>query len=187
MKIGVISIIMVMLIASYVNISYAPESLRFMVHVNVSCEEKDVKASIESYIKRELRSLQDVAFVSADAENYPHLFLLNFIAVTGTYKATGQKTGNIAVAYQFLEKISSNRIKNNYISKETWKSLEGIRNLIHLYHTSGVVTDDTEDLPDICKQLIVNFDTNVLEPVRIAVQVGRELGRKFIHENPSPQ
>ena len=153
-----------MFIVGFIPNAYAPDKLKFHVHLDVTCEHKDTKAFIESHIKREIRSLQDVRFVSESAENYNNIFDLWIVAIEPTYKS-GSKVGNIILAYGWREKFSNSYIRKS-ISEESWKVLEPIRSLIYINPRSVLLTDDTEDLDKMCKTLVVTFDTEALERIR---------------------
>ena len=170
-----------MFIVGFIPNAYAPDKLKFHVHLDVTCEHKDTKAFIESHIKREIRSLQDVRFVSESAENYNNIFDLWIVAIEPTYKSgskvehkggqynsglwLAREVGNIILAYGWREKFSNSYIRKS-ISEESWKVLEPIRSLIYINPRSVLLTDDTEDLDKMCKTLVVTFDTEALERIR---------------------
>lgn len=166
LKFRLFTIISVILFTGFVNISYAPEPLKFAVHVSVTCDDPSVKATIESHIKRELRSLQDVLLVSPLAENYTYIYDISVVALKGTYRVSGRETGGIAVGYQFNRRFNCSYVKNHLMSKESWNAIGELRHNMSLFTNHGVITDDTRDLPVACKRLIVSFDTVELEPIR---------------------
>ena len=65
------------------------EQKRFKVSVSVSCSDETLKAEMESYIKRELRVLGDVALHEAGE------YLLTVNVLEGRYKPSGTKTGYV--------------------------------------------------------------------------------------------
>ena len=68
----------------FVGNAYAPDVVDFHVYVDVNCEDEDTKVSIESYIKRELRSLQDVKILvepETEPEHGKHLFYIFVLAI----------------------------------------------------------------------------------------------------------
>ena len=73
----------------------------FKVWVSVSCDDENTKAFIESHVKRELRSLQDVDLVKAGDGIYE----LIIAAAEPTYEATGRKTGDIGLAWISLKAV----------------------------------------------------------------------------------
>ena len=80
----------------------APEKQKpkFQVEVSVGCKDENTKAFIESHIKRELRSLQDVEIT--DVGKYE----LSIATIEGTFKTSGRKTGDIALGWQFQRRYS---------------------------------------------------------------------------------
>ena len=107
----------------------------------MACEDENTKSLIQSQIKREVRSLGDVIIVSFDDARY----ILTIIAVEPTYKATGRKTGSIAITSMLLRKTPSEDYYYPYLM---------------LY------TDDRKELEGLCKSIVADIDTSTLEPIR---------------------
>lgn len=122
---------------------------KYKVSVGVSVDDENTKTFIESHIKRELRSLQDVAIVGFEDARYK----IDIVAVELTYKATGRKSGAIAIGYNFLIK--------HYLTDNAY--YEPIL---------GVQTSSTDELDTMCKSIITTFNIYILEPAR-------EVDRKF--------
>lgn len=147
---------------------------KFEVELSVTCDDDNTKAFIESHIKRELRSLQDVEIV--DTGKYK----LSIVAVAPTYKSSGQKTGSIAVSYTFLKQFYPTSVFKKLLDthQKGTKAYDEMRDLLYsydivseffsLYHYPhhGIRTGDTDDLDSICKNIVVRFDTQILEPDR---------------------
>ena len=123
--------------------SFAQKSSKFKVHVGVSSEDEHTKSLIQSWIKRDLRSLGDVVIVGFDDSQW----VLAIVAVETTYQATGRKSGGIAIGSMFLRKA-------------------GISNGLYYYPDLLVSTDDTKDLEQLCKGIVADLDTRRLEPIR---------------------
>lgn len=148
---------------------------KFPVYVDITCKDINTKATIQSYIKRELRSLGDVEIV-VDKEK--GLRVLHIVALEGEYEVSGRKTGGMAVAYMFLQKrgLSIFEMLVSDISDEKMK--KSIRDFVELYERHGnymepqlgVMTDDTKDVEGLCKSIVINFDTKQLEPAREILQ-----------------
>ena len=120
------------------------QSHKFRIHVTVSCtRDKHTESLIQSWIKREFRSLSDVSIVSFDDASY----ILSVTAVEPTYRATGRKTGGIAVGTMFIQRSFT------------------APGLYYLPYTF-VHSDNTKDLEGLCKSIVANIDTDNLEPVR---------------------
>lgn len=151
----------------FVGNAYAPDVVDFHVYVDVNCEDEDTKVSIESYIKRELRSLQDVKILvepETEPEDGKHLFYIFVLAIEHK-KETG-KTGGISFSYLFLEKFSLSAFKD-IISKDSWKMLSIFASM-NLFSESrnGLQIGNTENIDKLCKSLVVIFYTEIHESRR---------------------
>lgn len=123
---------------------------RFKVFVNVAVADVDTKAFISSHIKRELRSLQDVEIVNwVDAS-----YFLRLVAYEPAYTANERKTGKVAVAYQYYKRFQD--VELGFFQRAFHEPIV------------GVSAGETEDLDEICKKIVVWFDTRMLEPNRKA-------------------
>ena len=151
----------------FVGNAYAPDVVDFHVYVDVNCEDEDTKVSIESYIKRELRSLQDVKILvepETEPEDGKHLFYIFVLAIE--HKKEMGKTGGISFSYLFLEKFSLSAFKD-IISEDSWKMLSIFASM-NLFSESrnGLQIGNTENIDKLCKSLVVIFDTEILESRR---------------------
>lgn len=144
---------------------------KFRVKVSVTCEDDNTKSLIESYIKRELRSLQDVEIIDTK-----HGFVIDIVAIEMEYEVSGNKTGYMAYAYRFSRSASLDDLPviTNYFSENREKIPVEVRaNLVNLYRLSEhygmwIRFFKTKDLKSECEQLVANFDTGILEPDRIS-------------------
>ena len=123
--------------------THAQAPHKFKVHVSVSCADENTKSLIQSYIKRELRSLGDVLIIGRDDAQY----ILTILVLELTYKATGKKTGNIAMSSTFLTKA---------------RRSAGL----FYYPCIGLNKGSTRDLDRICQEYVADLDTSELEPIR---------------------
>ena len=114
---------------------------KFKIYVSVSYDDEHIKSLIQSYIKREIRSLGDVLVVGRDDAQY----FLSIVAIERTYRETGRKSGAIAFAYMFTKKTPA----GDYYFPELW-----------------VAINDITDLEKSCKSIVVGIDTSTLEPIR---------------------
>ena len=151
---------------------FAPEKQKpkFRVEVSVTCNDENMKAFIESHIKRELRSLQDVEIVAILGK-----YQLAIVATEFTYKTSGRKSGEIALASQFLRHYNPAlqifRLSRAYPlgSKEYTALLEASDKIQHWTYDKAELLLSVgmrESLDERCKGIVVNFDTNMLEPDR---------------------
>lgn len=138
---------------------------KFRVEVSVGCDDENTKAFIESHIKRELRSLQDVEITGiAIMGDYK----LHIVAIE--LKSLGRKTGDVAVSYLFTKTFDPSPIgdKIKKWTKDNQEAQLEIVDLMWLHEDPmhGLRVGMTDDLDKICKQIIVDFDTEMLEPAR---------------------
>lgn len=143
------------------NILPAPKT-NFKVWVHVTCDDENTKTFIESHIKRELRSLQDVDIVKVG----DHIYELHVVSSERVYKATGQKSGEIGLGWVFLKRFDNKPLTAKY---PTAVDRFGVQEMTQwLYHPPrmGIFAFDTTDLDEICKRIVVKFDTQMLEPNR---------------------
>ena len=144
--------------------------IRYKVYVSVTCpEDANTKASIESYVKRELRGLHDVDIMTEREE--AQYFLT--IAAVKTNNVSGHHTG-YAFSFCFYARAS------NFLTVSFLESTLGIdipkdkEAIIELfggadkYHPPalGVKTGGTNALKELSEDVVVTFDTDVLEPER---------------------
>lgn len=138
---------------------------KFAVELLITCDDENTKAFIESHIKRELRSLHDVKLTN--------------IAILGDYrlsitaielKSSGRKKGSIAVAYLFMRTFDFSPIWNRLEKQlENDKEMQFLTdNLMWLYEDPihFLRVGMTDNLDSICKDIVVDFDTEMLEPDR---------------------
>ena len=147
------------------------DTAKFSVEVDVSIDDETTKSLIESYLKRELRSLQDVEI--ADTGNR---FIIEIVAIEMKYKVSGNKTGWMAWAYRFSRPAHGDNFPDirDYFGEE--KNLEKIPFKARMdffkfftlskHYAMGIHYFETTDLKSECEALIAKFDTWVLEPGR---------------------
>ena len=137
---------------------------KFKVLVSVSCKDSITKDSIKSYINRELRSLGDVQLVSYLFPDDAH-FQIALTVIEPTWKNTGAKTGGIAIASMFLEKFDV-----KVLSAVSQKSLNDLKMPLYFHPRLVVDTGASVDTEKICKSIVIDFDVNVLEPIRKLIE-----------------
>lgn len=159
-------------IVGFINNAYAPNvPNKFNVRIDLIGEDGSTKNLIESYIKRELRSLQDVNIIP---DNIYATYILELVFVEPTYEASGRKKGDIAISYVFKEKFSAYKELIPFLIKECPKLEDASKKLeiglktfnLDIIHNHGVIADDTEDVTKLCKDIVASFDVKVLEKQR---------------------
>lgn len=138
----------------------------FEVTVDVTCDEEDIKTSLESYITGELNCLDDVEVVDhvsvAEADYKIHFMGLPIEYEDGTY--------DIVYSVMFLREF-------RYLEKlKPWMTDDEIAdfmNSLHLDETDlycdpilggGIFNKD--ELQEKCKELVTAFDAQMLGPAR---------------------
>ena len=142
-NICLLSILGMLLIFTFTGKPSDAQSHKFRIHVGVTSEDEHTKSLIQSWIKREFRSLSDVSIVSFDDASH----ILSVVAVESTLEASGRKTGDIAIGYMFYMR-------------------SGAHSDLYYRPDLGVHTDDTTDLEGLCKSIVATMDTRNLEPIR---------------------
>ena len=145
--------------------AYAPDTPdKFKVYVDISSEQENTKILIESHIKRELRSLQDVNIIPSD------MLQLNWYRIS--LIVVERKTGDIAISYLFMKEFEPFTELMPYLTKECPKLKDkwfeiGVKtvNLNHVF-LHGATIGETKDIPEFCKTIVSNFDIKVLERQR---------------------
>ena len=137
---------------------------KFRVHVSVTCDDESLKNSVESHIKRELRSLGDVIIDIVGLDTYK----IHVVLVEPTYKNTGTKTGNVSIAVLFLRRFDSRPLLNKYV-KAGFKG-DAAFETISLYHFKPeglrVAYWTRNNIKQYCQELVANFDIQMLEKAR---------------------
>lgn len=172
--------IFVFLIVGFIGNAHAPEVEKFKIYVSVTCKDKNTKSLLESYIKRELRSLQDVIIMKF-IENIQGDSATHGLKVTAAEPinaATGNKSGDIIISVVFLEYIYPYEILKRHLPEKKWQEMmaehvlspvTGKRTLDTLYSNyilNQIQYDVTKNSQQICKEIVALFDTDVLEKVR---------------------
>ena len=149
---------------------------KLSVEVQVTSSDENTKAHIESYLKRELRSLQDVEIVDTG-----NRFRIVIVALEPKYKVSGNKTGDMIYAYRFADTTHINDYPHiwDYFRENSGKIPPEVHNdlgrlfavsdllaLSERIYTMRIVYFDTNDLKRNCEELVAEFDTKVLEPER---------------------
>ena len=148
---------------------YAPDVQKIPVYVDVSTgvsfnneHVKPLAIRIESYIKRELRALQDVDITNK--ENGKYIIAIMVVKRAGT--------GDVAIGsmllYKFLP-INRNMLRkeslwvfDDIISKEKFRT--------YTYPRFEVTLCPISKIEEYCKQLIAEIDVNFLELQRKTVK-----------------
>ena len=134
---------------------------KFKVAVDVTVDNEDrhkiSKAAIESYIKRELRSLKDVRVV---ANEYPGTWKYEIsLQMMPAKRKDGTDTASVIYSYMYHEKVDLDHFKDH------WRPFhKKFPAFCYPRGALGIHPDD--ELDKLCKEIVAEFDTKYLEPVR---------------------
>lgn len=139
----------------------------FTFNVEVSCMiNQTLKNEIESYIKRELRALGDVKIVSKNDYSQYHLRL----------EVLYLNIETVAISYVLTESIFRMAFLRPYLSKKQITDIQHkIADTEGMFRHNDIVFIDSklisyypswQKLPDICKKIVIDYDVNLLEPIR---------------------
>ena len=133
----------------------------FQVYVGVTSD--DQKVFIESYVKRELRSLHDVEIASSDKAT----FFLDIVAQEHI-RANGLKDGNTSIAYCHYQRAPASKFMRSSSSafEAMWEDQDKFFSFTppELY----VMVWNTDNLAEACKRIVAALDQEALEPKREA-------------------
>lgn len=161
-------------------------SNKFAVDVYVDCDDNITKSSIESYIKRELRNLKDVVVYTQSSRGYPDYGLTLIVMEPMTTR--GLKTGYTIISAVYVNFVYFDDIiaykdlvrdGSNLLTTEEYaflmgrftpieKILNGMPPFLYADFINNVLhyEPDPTNVSHACKQIVANFDTQVLEKAR---------------------
>lgn len=152
---------------------------RFQVYVHITAEDESLKSLMESYIKRELRSLQDVDVVYTRDE-MPYEIA---IVAMELKKASGHKSGGVAFAVNILYPFDNRAIERYVRSKEVWDTFVNLPTSGLYHHPDlSVHVGARANLKGLCQTLVAMFDADHLEPSRKWGKVGKKAAEEFIKQ-----
>ena len=136
------------------------ETYRFKVQVSVTCEDKNMKTLVESFIKRELRDLQDVDIVSLKPDRQ-----LTILLTEPTFKGTATKMGHVIAAVNYLRLF----YLEDMIPDFPKYPLKTIPSSCEYPPELSIYTGNRNNLRDLCQIIVANFDTQILEKQRLSM------------------
>lgn len=155
-----ILLVLLLMIGAPVTLS---QKVMFRVAVEITAKDDNVKSLIESYIKRELRSLGDVEVVKKD----PHL-RIEMVCIKHKSK-DGDHLG-YAFATAFTRKHSTEEWLKTDISEGLKALLTPVYVLENLYLKVG----GRESIKSSCQEIVADLDTEHIERLRSLVRSNME-------------
>lgn len=130
------------------------------VKLDVSAEPKSFHDEIESYLARELRSLGDVSVVDEKEE-----YRIEVVAIQEQFRSGRSASVAISVVVNRPWNWSMFEGFLSGVSEQNKKFLEGFQDLaLQLYH--HLYSGNMDDVPDICRKIVVELDARSFEPGR---------------------
>ena len=152
---------------------------RFQVYVHITAEDASLKSLIESYIKRELRSLQDVDVVYTRDE-MPYEIA---VVAMELKKVSGHKSGGVAFAVNILYPFDNRAIEWYVRFKQVWDTFVNPLTLgLYRHPDLSVQVGDRANLEGLCQTLVATFDANHLESGRKGRKSGKKAAEEFIRQ-----
>ena len=141
-------------------IGQAADKPRFKVSVNVACDNKNTESFIESHIKRELRSLRDVNVVEFDLKTND----FNIRIAAGKDRIFG--TESIYMLTSFYNFFGDDDVRTIMNFRDPQALKFALNATLGLRIDTYPLFDKVDNLDKVCKQIIVSFDTEKLDPLR---------------------
>lgn len=121
--------------------------------------EKRLNNLISSYTKRELRSLGDVEIVDPLTLQVRTLqYAITIMAME--VKIDGSKTGLVAIAHRLSERVPPSRFNDRW--REYYTKFPAFK-----LSQVSVSTIGRARIDEVCKEIVADFDTELLEPERL--------------------
>jgi hypothetical protein len=131
---------------------------RVSLQVSVSAEE-NIKGISNSYLSRELRSLQDVELVDRNPE-----WVLSVIIMDLTTKRE-TKVGFV-ISVMIMRKFPNDYLMSRLTKSEDKEYFKDITSDLYFSPDHRMNTGALADLRDMCSEIVAYFDTKHLEPTR---------------------
>ena len=140
------------------------ETEKFHFVIQVSCQHETTKNEIESYVKRELRKLGDVEI----NKNYAYTHGLDIHAQNFTTKTK-------AISFVLVEYFDAIQPLKPYLSENQLLEIRlqmaaagnpNVTSAAYVESRLRIHNPQWQELSDICKEVIVDYDVKYLEKIR---------------------
>jgi hypothetical protein len=126
------------------------QSFKFVVNVDVQLREKDLQDKVESYVTRELRSLGDVEISNKDPFYTIRILGLKDRTVGG--RSLGYTLSTVIIWHSTCLTPSAKTVQDTYPCE--------------IFDDHYIRSGSDDDLQDLCKDIVTNFDIRSLKPLR---------------------
>jgi hypothetical protein len=147
------------------------------VHVDRAeeAEREGLKSTVESYLKRELRSLGDVTVVTEAKEDLDWVIWINVAPV----RLTNDAPVGYAISMSVLRRPLSGKFVKAWLEPEhvSVKSIETISEAlgqVQDFRGSQIYLSAKGDLQETCKRIVDTIDISFFEPGRKSIEDFRE-------------
>ncbi len=129
----------------------------FNISLSVSCDDDNIKSEIKNYVSRELRSLGDVLITSVDNEYELSIVVVSSIKAHITLASLMLSKYDIEGLYPMLDE------KFRMFKDAPFSPLP---DNLYFRPKHYVITGYNNNIPEICRQLVLFIDEEVLQGVR---------------------
>lgn len=148
----------------------------YRVTVRVQSKDEELKKTVESHLRRELRALRDVRLVSPKEVANEAFYTVELVCVNAVVE--GQPVG-YAFSVLFLSDYGSNYVQGSWVSRVVCShdlpilaSHISDRAKVHFH---GLYVFPAQDVSQMCAEMANEFDALVLSPDRATRQSIQEL------------
>jgi hypothetical protein len=136
--------------------AFAQDYPKFKVDLSLTAVES-ISTKISSYIKRELRSLNDVEI---DEENPSWV-----ISIVAQPIKVGQNSVGVAISTVIIESFESYGL-NDFVIYELRDHFDSVTSKFYILKNQYIQTGGEEHLKRMCEGIVADFDNDYLEPTR---------------------
>jgi hypothetical protein len=150
----------------------ADDVLEFRVKLDVHCDES-IAIPIKSYLSEELQSLGDVI---QSKDNYRY----DITVIGGKLKNTGGDGVGVVLSVNIHTKFDNQHF--SYMFKDEFvKEGMSLTNGLYYYPKHWIRSGSIHDLQSICRRIIADFNSQILQKQRDAIKGGKiyDLDRSF--------
>lgn len=149
-------------------VAAAAEEHELTVQLKVNCTQKALQDEVRSYVQRELRSLKDVSILDANARHEVTITVLE-----------SRNERDVPIGYAVSVLVVSRFPSKQYFGLPIFQMTEKDRANVEngtkeyvLIEMNGLYSCDKDELRKVCERVVVNIDSEVIEPDR---KIGRTL------------
>ena len=167
----VLILTVIVLFDTLTSISHGQDLPKFNARVEVAVSaEKEIRGLVISFINRELRSLGDVELVQYNPE-----LVLSILAMEA--KARNNYPLGVVLSVVILKKFNPKTL-SLIVAEEYKKTASIMMSDLYYYRDHWLRVGSTDDLKDLCSEIVADFDAQYLEESRNSYRELREIWRR---------